>query len=222
MIEFEQAGIAILNPFESIWLSFIGVLPSLIAAILLIVLGYLLGSALGHVLKVALHKIGIEKRLHNSDVAKAIGRMNLSSLFGELLKWYVFIIFLQAGVDLLELGTLSVVLTSFVNWLPQLIVAVVIILFGILVAQYVEVKIRQHSNVKGVKASAVILKWVIVFVVILSALKQIGVETSLFENAFYLIIGALAIGLALALGIGLGMGMRKGGDRLVQKLTDSF
>lgn len=222
MIGIDYANSAILNPFESIWVSFVGVLPSLIAAILLVILGYLLGSALGHVLKVALTKIGFEKRIHNSDVVKAIGKMQLSSLFGELLKWYVFIIFLQAGVDLLELGALSEVLTSFINWLPQLIVAIIIILFGILVAQYAEFKIREHSNVKGVRGSAVILKWVIVFIVILSALKQIGIETSLFENAFYLIIGALAIGIALALGIGLGMGMRKGGDRLVQKITDSF
>ena len=222
MIGFEQAGVAILNPFENIWMSFVEVLPSLIAAILLLIIGYLLGAVLGHILEVALKRLGVDKRLQKAELTKGIGKMHLSGVLGELLKWYVFIIFLQAGVDLLELGTLSGVLTTFVNWLPSLIVAIIIILFGMLVAHYVEHRIKQRSTVRGVRVSAVVLKWVIVFIVILTALKQIGVEISLFENAFYLILGALAIGLALALGIGLRLGMKKGGHRLVQQIIDNF
>ncbi len=222
MLGFEQTGVAILNPFENIWLSFVELLPSLLAAILLLIVGYLLGTIIGHILTVALKKIGIDKRLQRVELTKGIGKMHLSNVCGELLKWYVFIVFLQAGVDLLNLGSLSDVLTGFVNWLPQLIVAIIIILFGMLVAHYVELKIRQHSNVKGVRASAAGLKWIIVFIVILTALKQIGIEVGLFENAFYLILGALAIGFALALGIGLGLGMKKNGERFIQKIMQNF
>lgn len=222
MIEFVDTGAAILSPLENLWVSFVGLLPSFIAAILLLIVGYLLGTVLGNILRVALQKIGTDVRLHKLELMKSVGKFHLSSIVGELLKWYVFIIFLQAAVDLLELGSLTVVLTAFVGWLPQLIVAIIIILFGLLIAHYVELKIKQHTNVKGVRTSAVVLKWVLVFIVILTALKQIGIEVDMFENAFYLILGALAIGFALAVGIGLGLGMKKNGERIIQKIMDSF
>ena len=221
-MNFIDTGSAILNPFQSIWISFVGILPSLIAALLLIILGYLLGTVLGHILKVALEKIGVEKKLQKIELTRNIGKMHFSAICGELLKWYVLIIFLQAGVDLLNLGALSDVLTTFVNWMPQLIVGVIVILFGMLIAHYVEMKIRENSDVKGVRLSAVVLKWIIVFAVILTALKEIGLDISLFENAFYLVFGAIAIGLALALGIGLGLGMRKGGERFIDKIMNNF
>ena len=122
----------------------------------------------------------------------------------------------------LTLGTLSLLLDSFVGWLPKVIIAIVVLLFGLAVANYVEMKTVQFSQRRGIKASGAILKWVIVVMVLILALRQIGVEVGLLENTFLLIIGSLAIGLALALGIGLGLGLRKESEGFVKNLKKYF
>jgi hypothetical protein len=217
-----ETVIAIRSPFESLWISFLKFFPDLIAVLLLLVIGYIFGVVLGHVLKLILNKAGIDRHIERAELSKAIGKTHLSSILGEILKWYVFIVFLQAAVDKIDLGALSLVLNSFVMWLPNLILAVVIVIFGMIFAHYVEIKINQHSKVRGVYFLTKILKWIIVFMVVIIAFKQIGVEVGLLENAFLLILGALSVGVALALGIGLGFGLRKDAEKWVRDLMKNF
>lgn len=217
-----ETVIAIRTPFESLWISFLKLFPDLIAVALLLVIGYIFGAVLGHGLRVVLHKAGIDRQIEKAELSKAIGKTHLSSILGEILKWYIFIIFLQAAVDKINLGTLSLVLERFVGWLPNLILAVVIVLFGMIFAHYVELKINEQSTVRGVSMITKILKWIIVFMVVIIAFKQIGIEVGILENAFLLVLGALAVGIALALGIGLGFGLRKDAEKWVKDIMRNF
>lgn len=217
-----ETVIAIRSPFESLWISFLKFFPDLVAVILLLIVGYLFGVVLGHFLKVILNKAGIDRHIEKAELSKAIGRTHLSTILGEILKWYVFIVFLRAAVDKIDLGALSDVLNSFVLWLPNLIIAIVIVIFGMIFAHYVELKINQGSKVRGVRIITKALKWIIVFMVVIIAFKQIGVEVGLLENAFLLVLGALSIGIALALGIGVGYGLRKDAERFIKEIMRNF
>ena len=217
-----ETVIAIRTPFESLWISFLQFFPDLIAVLLLLAIGYIFGVVLGHVLKLILNKTGVDKQIDKTELSKAIGKTHLSEISGEILKWYIFIIFLQAAVDKIDLGTLSGILESFVRWLPNLILAVVIVMFGMIFAHYVELKINQNSKVKGMSIITKILKWIIVLMVVIIAFKQIGIEVSILENAFLLVLAALAVGIALALGIGLGFGLRKDAEKWVKEIMRNF
>ena len=106
--------------------------------------------------------------------------------------------------------------------MPNVIVATIIILFGIAAANYIYYKMWEHSKQRGVKASAGIIKAVIIFMVLVMALRQIGVDVGILEHTFLLIIGALAIGIALALGIGLGLGLRKESENIIKEVRKNF
>lgn len=217
-----ETVVAIRSPFEALKISFIRFFPSLIALTILLVVGYLTGLVLGHVLKIILQKAGLDRFIEKAAVSKAIGKTHVSSILGELLKWYIFIIFLQAGVETIDLGALSEALGRFVIWLPQLILAIIVVLMGLVFAHVVELKITAHSKVKGVALLSRLLKWIIVFMVIVIALKQIGIQVGLLENTFLLILGALAVGIALALGIGLGLGLKKDSEKFVKEIIKNF
>ena len=146
----------------------------------------------------------------------------MPAVAGEIFKWFIIILFLQQAVALVNLGTISVLLGQFVAWLPSVIVAIVVLLFGIAAANYVYYKTWEHSKQKGVRASAGILKVVILFMVIVMALEQIGVDLSFIKQTFQLIVGALAIGIALALGIGLGLGLRKESENMIKSIRKNF
>ena len=213
-----ETVIAIRSPFESLWISFIKFFPDLIAVILLLFIGYAFGAVLGHVLKIILNKAGVDRQIEKAELSRAIGKTHLSSILGEIVKWYVFIVFLEAAVDKIDLGALSDVLNSFVLWLPNLILAVVIVIFGMIFAHYIELKINMNSKVRGISLLSRGLKWVIVVMVVIIAFKQIGIEVGVLENAFLLVLGALSVGVALALGIGLGFGLRKDAEKFVKEI----
>ena len=209
----------ILNPLFNLWLSFVDIFPGLVAALIILILGYLIGFIMGHAVRIILQKIGIDTQVQKSKLTKAIGNAHISALVGEITKWYIFVIFLQSAVDVLRLGTLSVILTQFALWLPDVIAAVLIVIFGLLFAQYVDLKIQETSKVKGSNTWGKVLKWAITLIVIVIALGQIGIEVSLLENIILLIIGAFAVGIALAIGLSFGLGSKGEAANIVKKIT---
>jgi len=222
LVDVLETIVAIRSPFEALWVGFIKFFPDLIAVILLLAIGYFFGLILGSMLKVILQKIGLDKSIEKAALSKAIGKTHVSSILGEILKWYVFIIFLQAAVDKIDLGSLSEVLNAFVLWLPDLILGILMILFGIVFAHYIELKINENSKVKGMSVLSKIVKWLILFIIVLSAFRQIGIQVDLIENLFLVVTGALAVGISLALGIALGLGLKKDAERIIQDFLKNF
>jgi hypothetical protein len=217
-----ETSTSIINPLSAIWYSLVEQLPGIVAAVIVLIVGGFVAVILGHALRVVLEKLKVDHYVRKARLTKTIGHTHVPAVAGELFKWYIIILFLQQAVALLNLGTLSVLLGQFVGWLPSVIIAIVIILFGIAVANYVYYKTMEHSKQKGVKASAGILKFVILIMVLIMALKQVGVDVGILEHTFLLIIGALAIGIALALGIGMGLGLRKESEGVIKNIKKHF
>ncbi len=213
---------AIINPLTAIWNAIAGQLPGIVGAIIVLLIGCFVAVILGHALRVVLEKLKVDDYVRKAHLTKAIGHTHIPALIGEVFKWYIIILFLPQVAALIQLGTLSVMLDKFVSWLPNVIVAVLVALFGLAVANYVQIKIEEHSKQKGARATGKILKFVIVLMVIIIALKQIGVDIELLSNTYLLIIGGLSLGIALALGIGLGLGLRKESEDIVKEWRKSF
>ncbi|MEK6862747.1 MAG: hypothetical protein AABW57_01135 [Nanoarchaeota archaeon] len=213
-------GSLILNPLITLWNSFVGILPGIIAAVIVLIIGYFVALGIGHAIKILLEKAGLDSYLEKSKFAREVGHFHLARVLGEIAKWYIFLIFIQAGVSLLKLGTLSSLLDRFVLWLPNVIVAAIIIIFGVALAHFISMKIEEHTVTKGVRFFSKLVKIVVYYVVLVIALQQIGVEASILENTFLILIGALAVGIAVALGIGLGKAMQPEGKEIVKDLKD--
>jgi len=216
-----KTGLLILDPLYKLWYSLVGIIPSLILAILIGVLGYAVAYLVGYLVRYGLEKL-VGKQLREAHLMKTVGHTDFPALVGELLKWFVFIIFLQVAVDVLNLNTLSALLDTFVRWLPNVLVAIIIFFTGVALAHYIDLKIREHTKMKGMMLISGIIKTVILFLVVLIGLKQIGVNVDILQNTFLLIVGAFALGIALALGIGLGLGLRNEAEDVVAKLRKNI
>jgi len=217
-----ETTIAILNPLQQLWLEAVRVVPNLVGAILVLIIGVFVASILGHALRVLLEKTKLDDALRKAKLTKAIGHTNVPALLGELLKWFVIIIFLEQAVSLVNLGSLTALLNAFVLWLPQLLVAVVVFLLGLAGSHFVEYKVLEHTNLRGMRVSAKVLKWIIVIVVALVSLRQIGVDVTVLENTFLVVVAALGAGVALALGIGLGLGLKKEAENVIKEVKKNL
>ncbi|HLC55965.1 MAG TPA: hypothetical protein VJJ23_01900 [Candidatus Nanoarchaeia archaeon] len=218
MADLVSTGTQIISPLYTLWLSFVNILPGLIAAIIVLIIGYFIAIILGHVVRVILEKLRLDAAVRNAELSKAVGHTHWSSVLGEITKWYIFIIFLQVAIDLLRLGTLTILLDRFVSWMPNIIAAILIVLFGFAVAHYVELKVNKSTKMRGGALGGQILKLTIMIIAIVISLKQIGIKVSLLENLVLLVVGAIAVGIAIALGIGLGSAMKGNSQKWIDDL----
>lgn len=215
-------GNLFLQPLYQLWQDFVAIFPGIVVAILLLIIGYFIGWAIGHLVKWLLVKVGLEHAIKKSGLTKEFGHTHVPNLLGELVKWFIFIIFLQVAVDVLNLSTLSSLLNDFVRWLPHVLFAVIIFFAGVALAHYIGMKVKQHTKMKGMLVATGVLKIVILYLALVIGLEQIGVNVGILENAFLILLGALGLGLALALGIGLGLGLRDHADEMVDKIRKNF
>ena len=215
-------GTLIVSPLVSLYNSFIRVFPGIIAAIIVLIIGYFISLGIGKLVHYVLDRAGLDRYMEKSKISRAVGNISIDTLIGEVTKWYIFIIFIQAAVDLLNLGTVSLLLNRFVLWLPNVVAAALIIIFGIAVSHVSAIKIEEHSEMKGTRLLTKILKIVIIILVVLIALEQIGIKTAIIENTFLLLVGAIAIGIAIALGIGLGSGLKNESKDIIKHIRDAI
>lgn len=217
----ETSG-AIITPLQSIWIKIVEIIPNLIGAILVLIVGAFVGVILGHATKVILEKLKVDEMVRKAKLSKAFGHVHVPNLIGEIVKWYILVLFLAPAVELVNLGTLSAMLVKFALWLPSLIGAILIFLIGLAGIHYLYATINEHTKIRGAKSANKVLSWILGIILVIMVLRQIGVDVSILENTFLLIIGAFALGLALALGISLGLGLKKEGEGLVKGLRKHF
>ncbi len=192
-------------------------LPGIIAAIIILILGYIIAALIGWVVTEFLDRLKLDKRVQRICKTDVIRNAELSDFVGIIVKWYIFILFLGQAVELVDLGVLTGFLTLVVGWLPNLIVAVILIILALILADYTGAKVMS-TRIKGAKAVSQLLYFAIVILVGIIALKQIGIDVSILENIILAIVGALAIGIGLALGISLGLGLKEDAKKFIKNL----
>ena len=217
-----DTSVAIISPLQKIWLKIVEIVPDIIGAIIVLIVGCFIGVILGHAVRVVLEKMKVDDYVRKARLTRAVGHTHVPGLVGEIVKWYIIILFLAPAVQLVRLGALSTMLVKFSLWLPSLMGALIIFLLGLAGIHYLNATIDEHTKKKGAKLANKILSWVLTVVLVILALKQIGINVSILENTFLIIVGAFALGLALALGIGLGLGLKKESEDIVRNIRKHF
>lgn len=216
MAYFQTTGAALIDPLVQLWNNFAVALPGIIAAIVIIIAGLIIGGAVGFLIRKALEKSNVD--LHLKKAGVGVGFIHLPSVIGSLIKWGIFATFLIPAVRQLQMGDeISSLLYKFALWLPNLIAAIVILLFGVIIADFIADKML-HAKRSGVKVMSSVVRWVMIVYVALIALQQVGINVSLATNTALIIVGALAVGLALAFGIGFGFAFKDEAKGIIKHL----
>lgn len=178
-------------------------IPDLIFAVVVLLIGYLIAHIVGSLIERVLIKVKFDKWvLEKTRLRIHVGAVKLSELFALIAKWYVFILFLPPAANIIKLEPLAGFLMKLAEWIPQLILAIIIGLIGFIAADYIANKVRQ-TKAKGCRPLASLARAVVLIFTILLVLDQIGVEISIAKNSFLIILAGISLGFALAFGLGL-------------------
>ena len=135
--------------------------------------------------------------------------VNVSEFIGAIFKWVFVIIALLVAVDILKLTSFAGFLTQVLNYLPNVIVAVLVFVVAIIISDIVEKVVRvsvERLKVGYGYLAASIVKWAIwvfTFFLILDQLLPTSVLVkTLYTSIVYGVVAAVALGAGIAIGLG--------------------
>lgn len=216
MFETVVASDIVRTSLVTLWSGVAGFIPRLIAAIVVFLVGWLIASLLGklayHVVRVlhvdhALAKVGFRRAWERSGF-----KLDTPKLFYELVKWFFVIVFLMAATNILDLGQVTDFLGTVVLYIPNVIVAAIILLIGILVSKLLEGLVQASVKAAGLVSAnflGTLTKWAVFVFSLLIALSQLKVADDIIRIVIIGIVAAGALGLGLAFGLG---GVKHAGD----------
>ena len=200
-----------------IYVSIVYVLKSIMAAALIVIIGYVIAKILCITTKKILYKVGLDKYFIDHNLDYAIGKVSPSTVMSEIVKWYVWVLFLIPAISILNLGEISVLLMDFVKWIPSLLVGITIVVCGLIVSEFVAVKVRT-LKFKLINHVALVLKAIVLFFFLDVAIVEIGLNIALVENTFLILLSGVVITMSLAIGIGLGFALKEDGKNLIDSI----
>lgn len=211
----------ILSSLKTLWFSFIGFLPTLLAALIVFIVGWLIAIALGKLVNRAVKAIKLDRLLEKAGFAKILARAKLrldsGKFFEELIKWFFIIVFLMAAADILGLYQVTEFLKKILYYIPNIVIAVVILLAAVIIANFLQKLVRASVEAGGLRSAGFlsgVTKWAVLIFGFVTALIQLGIAVTLIQT---IVIGLVAM-LALAGGLAFGLGGKDYATRFLEKL----
>ena len=185
----------------------IGFLPNLLAFVVILIIGYIVAKVVKALAAKLLDKVGVDRMLTESQggrfVDRALPGASASGGIARLLFWFVFAFFIVAAIGALRLDALTGFMNNVLNYLPNVIVAILIFVVAAAVAGIAG---SAASRVFGDRPTGRIVGAVVPALVMVIAtfmiLDQLQIAPHIVSIAFAATMFAIALGLALAFGLG--------------------
>jgi hypothetical protein len=198
-----------LQALLDVWQVFLSFIPKLIGAIIVFVVGWFVAVGVGKLVAGILSRLKLNKLFEKAGWREALEKAELkvypSEFVGAIFKWILVIVFLLVAVEILGLSQFAVVLNKLVGWLPNLVVAIAILVVSVILADILDKVIRasvQKIGVKYVGALGAICRWAIYIFAGLATLVQLGVAKTLINTLITAFLGMVALAMGLAFGLG--------------------
>jgi hypothetical protein len=188
----------------------IAFLPGLLAAVLLLVGGWILSGIVGRLAETLLNRFGFEQAATRAGISGFMSRtgnthLNASRLLSELVKWFIRLLAIDLAANAVGLLELVRLINRVVLWLPNLFLAIVILMLGILLGRFAARMVRGVAAEAGIGAPeflGTLTQYALVGFALVVALNQVGIAGDLLTIVFAGILGGAALGIAIAFGLG--------------------
>ncbi len=195
------------NSFQSFGQKFLGAIPGILGAILILLLGWLFArffsKVVSRLLKLVKFDVLADKIKASDFLKKANVQRAPSEIIGVFVYWILLLLVIISASDALGWSAVSAEVSKLLGFLPNLLVAIIFFVIGFYIATFVRDIIRGASTSMNIGAGKLISEFVfylLIILVTLTALNQAGVDTSVITNNFMLILGAILAAAAISYG----------------------
>ncbi len=212
--------------FQELSAGVISYIPSLIVALVIFIIGWLVGAGLGRIVAQIVRAARVDQALKSAGFDEVLSRAGFSldsgAFLGGLVKWFVIVVFLVASLEVLGLTQVNAFLRDVVlSYLPQVIVAVLILLVAAVIAQVVQSLVTgaaKAAEMHSARFLGTMARWSIWIFAVLAALDQLQVATAFVQTLFT----GVVVAIALALGLSFGLGGQAAAGRYIDRVREEI
>ncbi len=204
-------GFDLLNILQEQLASLLNILPNLVGALAVFIIGWIISRLAANFVKRILRTIGVDKLAEKLNEIEIVYKSKIkvvpSIFLSKLLYYLLLFIFINAATYVLGMQAISDLMTEIINYVPSLISALIVLVLGIVVADFLKSTVLTACTSLGIPAGKLIANVVFYFIflnVIMMALKQASLQTTFMENNISIILA----GFVLAFAIGYGFASR--------------
>ncbi len=204
-----------------VWKGILSYLPQVVGAIVVFLLGLLVANVLRTVVVKIVNLLKLDELARKFELAQAFERhglkLNVANLLGWIVKWFFIVAALIAATDILKWTEVTDTLQKLLLFIPNVIIAVIILLGGIMLANFVQRVVKSSVEAAKLESAGVLsglARWAILIFAFLAALNQLNIASSLINTLFTGIVAMLA----LAGGLAFGLGGKEHASRVLDRL----
>lgn len=225
MIVTQSAG-AVQGSFYDLWYTVAQYLPAILAAVIVFVIGWIVGVILYRVIVEIVRVLRLDDALKAAgmnDAAKRAGfSLDIGKFLGTLVMWFTVLVFLVASLEILGLTRVTVFLQTVVLlYLPQVIVAALILILTAIVAEVVRGLVSgsaRAAGAHGANLAGTVAKYAIWITGIMAAMTQLGIATEMLQTLFT----GIVIAISLAFGLSFGLGGKEAAARTIERIRSEI
>jgi len=205
MANIETVQTSVTDSFRSGLTRVFDYIPQLIGAIVILIIGYIIGKILQTAVRKVLRRLRFDHALHTSPAGRYIIRIveSPSALAGAVTFWVVFLVFVSFAASALNIQVLNTILNGIYAYIPRVIIAIIIFLIASAVsaggAAFVQ---RIMGRTPLAKIIATVIPTVTLSIAAFMILDELEIAQTIVTITYAAMMGALALGLALAFGLG--------------------
>jgi hypothetical protein len=194
--------------WESVALEATRVLPHLLGALVLILVGAALGLLAGRVTRVLLESAKADRAAERLGVMGTLRRLGVESVpafTGRLVRWGITLAAFVPALYSLDARLAADLVRRFLLYLPHLVVGIALLWVGALVSRFLGRSVliaAVNAGVSSARVLAAMTRWGVMLVVLAVALEHLGIGRATVLTAFAILFGGITLAAAIAAGLG--------------------
>lgn len=205
----DNLNVVVMEPIKVMAIKIWSYIPAIMGAIIILVVGWLLAKLIEAIVTRVLKtvrldagsdKIGISKVLAQGDI-----KMSLSELIGAIVYWLIMLVAVATMLDALNLKMASDLISRLVEYVPNIIAAVFILVIGAFLANFIATIIRtagSNAGLKSAKLMGQLAQVILMIFTVIIVVEQLKVATALLVLAVNIVLISIGLGIAIAFGLG--------------------
>lgn len=200
-----NAGDALLNLLQEVLLW----IPRVLVAAVILLIGWLIARLAQTLVAKGLRLVHFDDIADRAGITNVLRRagtsLDAAGVLGAVAFWWILLAFFEMAVDSLGLTQITAFISNLLGYLPNVFVAILIIIVGSLIANVVAGIVRGSAGEAGLTATPILAglaRWAILLFAVLAALAQLNVA----QNMIFILFAAFTGMIALAGGLALGLG----------------
>ncbi|WP_255149146.1 mechanosensitive ion channel family protein [Halorarius halobius] len=191
----------------------IAFLPQLVGALLILLVGWILGRVLGGVVRRVVDRSQIDRRVADTPIGRMFGGTEtaVSRGLGRVTAYFVYALAVLAAADALAIELLSEWIAEAMSYLPAFVAGVLIIVLGFVLADLLADLVGTTQTLTDVRYTEYFadgLRVFLYFIAVVVGLDTMGVDVDILYLFSAAVAGGLGLGVALAIGLSFGLGAR--------------